>query len=109
MNKVKFKKFSSDSGNLSLSLDAVPLPTSPPEGDYFSSPGALCLRELLLAAAAGPAVDVTVPVQCLVEDSGRLSLHEATKAELAGFYDPAPADEEKQLLVRWAWQCRTLI
>ena len=87
-----------------ISLDGFPLPTSPSEGgDYASSPGAVRLRELLLsgsATAAAAAVDVTVPVQCLVEDSGRLSLQEATKAELAGFYDPAPADEEKQLLVR---------
>ena len=90
----------SDSGNLWTSLDGLPLPTSPSEweGDYSSSAGAVCLRELLLSSSA--AVDVTVPVQCLVEDSGRLSLHEATKAELAGFYDPAPADDEKQLLVR---------
>ena len=83
-----------------ISLDGIPLPTSPSEGgDYASSPGAVRLRELLMLGSAA-AVDVTVPVQCLVEDSGRLSLQEATKAELAGFYDPAPADEEKQLLVR---------
>ena len=85
-----------------ISLDGIPLPTSPSEGgDYAASPGAVRLRELLmLGSAAAAAVDVTVPGQCLVEDSGRLSLQEATKAELAGFYDPAPADEEKQLLVR---------
>ena len=84
-----------------ISLDGIPLPTSPSEGgDYASSPGAVRLRELLMLGSAAAAVDVTVPVQCLVEDSGRLSLQEATKAELAGFYDPAPADEEKQLLVR---------
>ena len=85
-----------------ISLDSIPLPTSPSEGgDYATCPGAVRLRELLLSgSAAVEAVDVTVPVQCLVEDSGRLSLQEATKAELAGFYDPAPADEEKQLLVR---------
>ena len=105
MNEPNFifvlPNLTSDSGNLGISLDGIPLPTSPSEGDYFSSPGAVCLRELLLSiSVAAGAVDVTVPVQCLVEDSGRLSLHEATKAELAGFYDPAPADEEKQLLVR---------
>ena len=84
-----------------ISLDGIPLPTSPSEGgDYAASPGAVRLRELLMLGSAAAAVDVTVPVQCLVEDSGRLSLQEATKAELAGFYDPAPADEEKQLLVR---------
>ena len=84
-----------------ISLDGFPLSTSPSEGgDYASSPGAVRLRELLLSGSTTAAVDVTVPVQCLVEDSGRLSLQEATKAELAGFYDPAPADEEKQLLVR---------
>ena len=84
-----------------ISLDGFPLSTSPSVGgDYASSPGAVRLRELLLSGSTTAAVDVTVPVQCLVEDSGRLSLQEATKAELAGFYDPAPADEEKQLLVR---------
>jgi len=103
-----YGKLLDDSGELLISLDGIPLPTSPSEGgDYASSPGAVRLRELLmLGSAAAAAVDVTVPVQCLVEDSGRLSLQEATKAELAGFYDPAPADEEKQLLVRYLYQSR---
>ena len=109
MNKqiISFQNFASDAGNLELSLDDIPLPTSPSEEDYFSSPGAVCLRELLLSSSIA-AADVTVPLQCLVEDSGRLSLHEASKAELSGFYDPAPADEDKQLLVRYAGSFKSL-
>ena len=82
---------------MEFSLDDIPLPPSPSEGDYFSTPGAVFLRERLLSTAAA---DVTVPVQCLVEDNGRLALHEASKAELAGFHDPAPADDDKRLIVR---------
>ena len=50
--------------------------------------------------------DVTVPVQCLVEDNSRLMVHEGSKASLAGFHDPAPTDEEKRLLVRYLYQGR---
>jgi len=39
------------------------------------------------------AADVTVPVQCLVEDGGRLNLFEGSKSDLAGFYDPTPYDD----------------
>lgn len=49
-------------------------------------------------------LDVTVPVQCLVRDS-RLDLHDSTKANLPGFYDPAPGDD-KSLLIRYLFQNR---
>lgn len=49
-------------------------------------------------------LDVTVPVQCLVRDS-RLDLHETTKVNIPGFYDPAPG-EDKTLLIRYLFQNR---
>ena len=50
-------------------------------------------------------VDVTVPVQSLVE-SGRLTFFEGSKADLAGFYDPCALlhDEQKHLLLRYSYQ-----
>ena len=50
-------------------------------------------------------IDVTVPVQCLVE-SGRLTFFDGSKADLAGFYDPCALlhDEQKHLLVRYYYQ-----
>lgn len=50
-------------------------------------------------------VDVTVPVQCLVE-SGRLTFFDGSKADLAGFYDPCALlhDEQKHLLIRYSYQ-----
>ncbi|KAL1494865.1 hypothetical protein ABEB36_010383 [Hypothenemus hampei] len=42
-------------------------------------------------------VDVTVPIQCLVKDS-KLILHENSRSDLPGFYDPA-LGEEKMLLI----------
>jgi DnaJ family protein C protein 11 len=35
-----------------------------------------------------------------------MSLYKASKCDLAGFYDPAPTDEDKQLVVRYAYQGR---
>ena len=50
-------------------------------------------------------VDVTVPVQSLVE-SGRLTFFEGSKSDLAGFYDPCALlhDEQKHLLLRYSYQ-----
>ena len=50
-------------------------------------------------------IDVTVPVQCLVE-SGRLTFYDGSKADLAGFYDPCALlhDEQKHLIVRYYYQ-----
>ena len=50
-------------------------------------------------------VDVTVPVQCLVE-SGKLTFFDGSKADLAGFYDPCALlhEEPKHLLIRYSYQ-----
>ncbi|XP_063991698.1 dnaJ homolog subfamily C member 11 isoform X2 [Diachasmimorpha longicaudata] len=50
-------------------------------------------------------IDVTVPLQCLVVNS-RLVLHEASKSELPGFYDPC-FGEEKQLLLQYLFHRQT--
>ncbi len=76
--------------------------------DYFLSSSALFLQRALSSLRpVGELVDVTVPVQCLVEDNSRLTLYEsASKADLAGFHDPAPTDDDKRLLVRYLYQGR---
>ncbi|KAJ8983350.1 hypothetical protein NQ317_003155 [Molorchus minor] len=38
-------------------------------------------------------LDVTVPVQCLVKDS-KLVIHDRTKSELPGFFDPALGEDK---------------
>ncbi|XP_063374234.1 dnaJ homolog subfamily C member 11 [Cydia amplana] len=48
-------------------------------------------------AAYTEVIDVTIPVQCLVKDS-RLELLEASKADLAGFFDPC-VGEDKHLTI----------
>lgn len=47
-------------------------------------------------------LDVTVPLQCLVRNS-RLELHDTSKVNISGFYDPAPG-EDKSLLIRYLFQ-----
>ena len=50
-------------------------------------------------------INVTIPVQCLVEDSSRIILYEGSKSGLAGFYDPcSDENEEKNLLIRYSYQ-----
>ncbi|KAG6551992.1 hypothetical protein Mapa_006298 [Marchantia paleacea] len=51
-----------------------------------------------------PNIDVTVPLQFLVDDSGELRLHEGVKkAGLMGFCDPCPG-ESKQLKVAYSYR-----
>lgn len=47
-------------------------------------------------------IDVTIPVQYLVEDS-QLHLHNTSKANLLGFFDPC-IGEHKQLYIRYLFR-----
>jgi len=51
-----------------------------------------------------PAIDVTVALQNLVEDS-KLHLHPGSKSSLLGFYDPC-VGEDKQLYIRYLFKDR---
>lgn len=47
-------------------------------------------------------IDVTIPLQCLVRDS-KLLLHNASKSELPGFYDPC-LGEDKKLRIEYTYR-----
>jgi hypothetical protein len=57
-----------------------------------------------LATMSGNVIDVTIPVQCLVEESSRLVLYEGSKSGLAGFYDLLDEEDAKHLLIRYSYQ-----
>ena len=48
-------------------------------------------------------VNVTVPIQCLVEEESRLILYEGSKSGLAGFYDPCD-ESDKHLLIQYLYR-----
>ncbi|KRT81908.1 Chaperone [Oryctes borbonicus] len=47
-------------------------------------------------------IEVTIPLQCLVKDS-KLVLHELSKSQLPGFFDPA-VGEEKSLYISYSYR-----
>lgn len=55
-------------------------------------------------SALSEIINVTIPVQCLVEQPSRLILYAGSKLGLAGFFDPCGAGVEKQLLIRYTFQ-----
>ncbi len=57
------------------------------------------LNEPLIDPEYAPWIDVTIPLQYLVEDS-QLILHEGPKTGLLGFFDPR-IDERKELSIRY--------
>jgi len=48
-------------------------------------------------------VNVTIPVQCLVEEESRLILYEGSKSGLAGFFDPCE-DKDKHLVIQYSYR-----
>ncbi|OXA50582.1 dnaJ homolog subfamily C member 11 [Folsomia candida] len=54
------------------------------------------------AGANDEIIDVTIPLQCLVKDS-KLILHDNSKSNLPGFYDPVPW-EEKRLMIQYLFR-----
>lgn len=61
-------------------------------------------EEASVDAGSYPFIDVTIPLQNLVERS-HLRVFEESKSSLAGFYDPCPG-EEKQLYVEYRFKGR---
>ena len=59
--------------------------------------------EVSISSSHPDVINVTIPVQCLVEEQSKLILYEGSKNSLAGFYDPC-CDEEKHLLVHYLYQ-----
>eukprot|EP00474_Spongospora_subterranea_P009645 CRZ10103.1 hypothetical protein [Spongospora subterranea] len=51
----------------------------------------------------GSCIDVTIPVQCMVQCS-ELVDHSRTKIFLDGFYDPCPHEHDKLLFIRYIFQ-----
>jgi hypothetical protein len=69
---------------LLVNLDPSPSEVLPPDtGDVASRFPNLDLK------SRPDIIDVTIPVQCLVEEGSKLNLYEGgSKSDLAGFYDP---------------------
>ena len=59
--------------------------------------------EVSISSSHPDVINVTIPVQCLVEEQSKLILYEGSKNSLAGFYDPC-SDEDKHLLVHYLYQ-----
>ena len=48
-------------------------------------------------------VNVTIPIQCLVEEESRIILYEGSKSGLAGFFDPCD-DKDKHLVIQYSYR-----
>jgi len=69
----------------------------------ITNPNELDSEEVSSISSLRDVINVTIPVQCLVEEQSKLILYEGSKNSLAGFYDPC-SDEDKHLLVHYLYQ-----
>ena len=79
-----------------------------PEVNTILETGSKCTEPLIenvdsQLLAVPEIVNVTVPIQCLVEEESRLILYEGSKSGLAGFYDPCE-ESDKHLLIQYLYR-----
>jgi len=96
------KMIDDTNGNVLIELDDVLIRDMSPASD---EPNDTVKYRPINLSGYTEMVDVTVPVQCLVE-SGKLTFFDGSKADLAGFYDPCALlhEEQKHLLIRYSYQ-----